>query len=224
MKSKYFALFTVHFDSLFMTTNSDTYCTIASRERAEISVKASRFIGSVAPASSKEAALAYIQDIRKEFYDATHNCFAYRIGAEGLNFRSSDDGEPSGTAGKPILFALQKFGASDVVLVVTRYYGGTKLGVGPLARAYADAANAALHLCKKSEVVQTARMRVFCVYEDVSIVQRLLQQYAVRYEDHYGDAVEFVAEFPRSAVHTFPAILTEATGARAGAVLLEDIG
>jgi uncharacterized YigZ family protein len=201
---------------LLMTHQSDTYCTITSRERAEIVVKGSRFIGSLAPAKAKDEAMLYIDDIRKEFYDATHNCFAYRLGAQGLNFRTADDGEPSGSAGKPILFILQKFDISDVVAVVTRYYGGTKLGVGGLARAYSDATEAALQLCTKFDVVQTKALRVFCVYEDINIIKRLLAQYAMRYEESYGDVAEFVAHIPLSKAEEFSAAVTNATSARAG--------
>jgi uncharacterized YigZ family protein len=201
---------------LTMTHQADTYCTIASRERAEIVVKGSRFIGSVAPVRTKDDAMRFIEDIRKEFYDATHNCFAYRLGAQGLNFRTADDGEPSGSAGKPMLFALQKFEVSDIVVVVTRYYGGTKLGVGGLARAYSEATEAALQLCTKFDVVQTKALRVFCVYEDINIIKRLLSQYAHRYEESYGDVAEFVAHIPISNAEEFSAAVTETTSARAG--------
>lgn len=204
-----------------MTHKANSYCTIKTRERSELVIKASRFIASIAPAASKEEALEYLQDIRKEFYDATHNCFAYRLGAEGLNFRFSDDGEPSGTAGRPILFALQKARISDVILVVTRYYGGTKLGVGPLARAYSEAATQALHLCRQELVVQTTSLRVFCVYDDIAVVKRLLHHYAERYDEHYADAVEFVAVLPQTTVETFIRELTDATSARAGVVVTE---
>jgi uncharacterized YigZ family protein len=204
-----------------MTRNQDAYCTIAARERAEIVVKGSRFIASVAHATAKEDALAFVEGIRKEFYDATHNCFAYRLGPQGLNFRASDDGEPSGTAGKPMLFVLQKHEVSDVVAVVTRYFGGTKLGVGPLARAYSDALVEAMNLCKKREVLLTSALRVFCVYEDVAVVKRLLHQHAVRYEEHYADAVEFVAYFLNSKVAEFPELLTNATAGRAGVAVVE---
>jgi uncharacterized YigZ family protein len=205
-----------------MTLQTDSYCTIASRERAEIVVKASRFIGSIAPAKSKEEAMLYIEDIRKEFYDATHNCFAYRLGAQGLNFRTADDGEPSGSAGKPILFEIQKADVSDVVVVVTRYYGGTKLGVGGLARAYSGAAEEVLKLCTKLDVIQTKSLRVFCVYEDVNIIKRLLHQYATKYEESYGDAVEFVAHLPLSKVEEFSLAVTNGTSARAG--VMEIVG
>lgn len=207
-----------------MTQNLDAYCTLAARERAEIVMKGSRFIASVAPVATKEDALAFIETIRKEFYDATHNCFAYRLGPQGLNFRTSDDGEPSGTAGKPMLFVLQKHEVSDVVAVVTRYFGGTKLGVGPLARAYSDVLGEAMNLVKKREVLLTSALRVFCVYEDVAVVKRLLHQQAVRYEEHYADAVEFVAYFLNSKITTFPELLTNATAGRAGVVVVEKEG
>ncbi|MCS6809356.1 MAG: YigZ family protein, partial [Bacteroidota bacterium] len=168
-----------------MSTELDTYWTIASRERAEIVIKGSRFISSLAPVRTKEDALRYIDHIRKEFYDASHNCFAYRLGSQGLNFRFGDDGEPSGSAGKPILFTLQQFGVSDIVAVVTRYFGGTKLGVGGLARAYTNATKAALQLCTKIPVVQTKLLRVCCVYEDITTIRRLLAQYAMRHEETY---------------------------------------
>ncbi len=204
-----------------MTRNTDSYCTLASRERCELSIKGSRFIASVASVSTKEEAQAFIADLRKEFFDATHNCYAYRLGEHGLETRSSDDGEPSGTAGKPMLFVLQKFNITDAVAVVTRYYGGTKLGVGPLARAYSDVLSEALRLAGKREVIQTTAIRIFCVYEDVAVVKRLLQQYALSYEESYGDAVEFLAHFPRSKAHEFPDILTNATAARAGVRFVE---
>jgi uncharacterized YigZ family protein len=199
-----------------MTHHTDTYCTIAARERAETVVKGSRFIGSIAPVKTKDDALAFIDDIRKEFYDATHNCFAYRLGAQGLNFRTADDGEPSGSAGKPMLFMLQKYDVNDVVAVVTRYYGGTKLGVGGLARAYSDSIESALKLCTKLDVIQTKPIRVFCIYEDVNIIKRLLHEYATRYEETYGDAVEFVADLPLSKVEAFTVAVTNGTSARAG--------
>jgi uncharacterized YigZ family protein len=206
-----------------MTFHLDSYYTVASRERTEIVVKGSRFIGSLAPAKAKEEAMLYIDDIRKEFYDATHNCFAYRIGAQGLSFRTADDGEPTGSAGKPILFAIQKANVSDVIVVITRYFGGTKLGVGGLARAYSEAADEVLKLCTKVDVIQTKPLRVFCVYEDINIIKRLLHEYATKYEETYGDAVEFFAHVPFSRVEQFSLAVTDGTSARAGIVeVIED--
>jgi uncharacterized YigZ family protein len=199
-----------------MTYQADTYCTIAARERAEIAVKSSRFIASVAPAKTKEDALAFIGSVRKEFYDATHNCFVYRLGADGLNFRTADDGEPSGSAGKPMLFILQKYAVSDVVAVVTRYYGGTKLGVGGLARAYSGVLETTLQLCTMADVIQTKSFRVFCLYEDITVVKRTLQEFATQYEESYSDTVEFIAHVPLSKAEAFTLAITNGTSARAG--------
>ena len=120
---------------------TDFYYTIQQRERTSIKVRGSEFIATVIPVTSKDQALKELESLRSEFWDATHNCFAYRIGKGGLEFRTSDDGEPSGSAGKPILFVLHKYDVSDILMVITRYYGGTKLGVGGLARAYSDSSS-----------------------------------------------------------------------------------
>ncbi|MGA1307226.1 MAG: IMPACT family protein, partial [Candidatus Kapaibacteriota bacterium] len=103
--------------------STDFYLTIQQRERASIKVRGSEFIATAIPVSSKDQAHKELEMLRSEFWDATHNCFAYRIGKSGLEFRTSDDGEPSGSAGKPILFMLNKYAVSDILLVVTRYYG-----------------------------------------------------------------------------------------------------
>ncbi len=103
-----------------------------------MAVKKSIFIGNLAPADNPAAAEEFIHRIRSHYYDATHNCYAYRVD-ESL-FRTFDDGEPAGTAGKPILAMLDKYELSRVVLVVTRYFGGIKLGTGGLIRAYSECA------------------------------------------------------------------------------------
>ncbi|MEJ2053208.1 MAG: YigZ family protein, partial [Calditrichaceae bacterium] len=106
--------------------NNDIYLVPASTTNTEIKVKGSKFISAVFPVSSKEEAETVYADIKKKYYDATHNCFAYRINAN--NFRYSDDGEPNGTAGKPILQIIDNKGMNEILCVVTRYFGGTKLG------------------------------------------------------------------------------------------------
>src|SRR5689334_18781908 len=125
-----------------------SFKTITGHSRAELKVRGSRFIGTAVPVNSKEQALEELEKIRKEFWDATHNCYAWRLAPDGLQYRFADDGEPSGSAGKPILFVVQQRELANVLVVVTRYFGGTKLGVGGLARAYSDAAMAALDLAE----------------------------------------------------------------------------
>lgn len=200
---------------------NDTHYTIRARERAELKVKGSRFIASVAPITTKDDALAFIDDLRKEFFDATHNCFAYRLGKNGLQFRTADDGEPNGTAGKPILFSIQKYDVSDIVLVVTRFFGGTKLGVGGLARAYAESAELVLSLCEKIPVYETRLVRVFCSYEDVALIKRLLVEYSTSYEEEYSDSVLFSAQILSSKVQEFRNFVQTVTNARAGTQIFD---
>jgi uncharacterized YigZ family protein len=200
-------------------TKKDFYYTIAKKERTEIKIKGSRFIATASYVHTKEEALAFLESIRKEFYNATHNCFAWRIGADGLEFRASDDGEPNGSAGKPILFVINKFDYSDIIVIVTRYFGGTKLGVGGLARAYSDATEAVLELCERKPIHVTIPVKVFCSYEDISIIKSLISQYALSYEELYHDAAEFTANVAQSKTEEFCAQVTTQTKGRAGTVI-----
>lgn len=198
--------------------HKDIYYTISKVDRSEIKIKGSRFIASAKSVANKKEAEDFLQDIRSEFYDATHNCFAWRIGAEGLEFRASDDGEPSGSAGKPILFTIKKFNLSDVIVIVTRFYGGTKLGVGGLARAYSESASETLSKCKKKAVHLTSDVEVFCTYEDISPVKRLIDDISVKFEEEYTDSVRFLVSLHRSDIDKFIDQITEFTAGRAGCV------
>ena len=199
---------------------TDFYYTIQQRERTSIKVRGSEFIATVIPVTSKDQALKELESLRSEFWDATHNCFAYRIGKGGLEFRTSDDGEPSGSAGKPILFVLHKYDVSDILMVITRYYGGTKLGVGGLARAYSDSSSAVLELCVKIPVYSTKDIKVLCMYEDVDTVRRIIDAYAINSDSEYRDAVEFIARIPESQCEIFMNEIISATSGRAGAMIL----
>ncbi|GAB6988240.1 YigZ family protein [Paenibacillus pini] len=122
----------------------ERYKTVRGPGSKEIVIKKSRFIGHVMPVDSEEAANAFIEDIKKKHWNATHNCSAYMIGERDEIQKQSDDGEPSGTAGKPILEVIRHQGLKNVAIVVTRYFGGIMLGAGGLIRAYADGAVAAI--------------------------------------------------------------------------------
>ncbi|MDF2723809.1 MAG: Xaa-Pro dipeptidase [Paenibacillus sp.] len=122
----------------------EVYRTIRGQASAEIVIKRSQFIGHAKPVQSEEEAIAFIERIKKEHTQATHNCSAYRVGERDQFQKQSDDGEPSGTAGKPILEVIKQQGLKNVVIVVTRYFGGIMLGAGGLVRAYTDAAVEAL--------------------------------------------------------------------------------
>ncbi|MRS04545.1 YigZ family protein, partial [bacterium] len=156
----------------------NSYTIPAQRSRAEIEVLKSRFIASIAPAFSVDEARAFIQEIKKEFSDASHNVPAFLIGhGASVIAHSSDDGEPSGTAGRPALIVLQGSGLGDVVVVVTRYFGGTKLGTGGLVHAYTDAVKEVLIDLPFAEKVATYLVMVVIPYTLFEQVRLLAQKY-----------------------------------------------
>ncbi|NDI34597.1 YigZ family protein [Chengkuizengella sediminis] len=118
----------------------DSYKTLKQSGSAEVVIKKSRFIGHATPVTSEEKAIEFIAKIRKEHSAATHNCFAYIVGERDQFQKQSDDGEPSGTAGRPILEVIKNQGLKNIAVVVTRYYGGIMLGAGGLIRAYTEGA------------------------------------------------------------------------------------
>lgn len=197
----------------------DIYYTIENPASAEIKIKSSRFIANASPAANKETAMNVLEEVRARFHDASHNCFAYKIGKAGNTFRYADDGEPTGTAGKPILFAINKFNVSDIVIVVTRYFGGTRLGVGGLARAYNQSANEVLSQCTIKPVYITTSIRVFCTYEDIDSIKKLISAEAISFKEIYHDAVEIIAEIPNSKIEEFTGKVTSLSKGRAGFVI-----
>jgi uncharacterized YigZ family protein len=158
--------------------------------RAELRELGSRFFAFVAPAASADAAAAYVEALRRRHPDATHHCFAWRVGQPPAE-RAADAGEPSGTAGAPMLAALRGAGLTDTVAVVVRWFGGTKLGKGGLVRAYGGALRAALESLPTVEVRVRDRLSVALPYERLGAVKRLLQPPAVELAaERYGAAVE----------------------------------
>jgi len=200
--------------------DGDIYYTIEKIETAEIKIKGSKFIGTAAHTPTKESAMEFLTLMRSQFFDATHNCYAYKIGWNGMEYRFSDDGEPNGTGGKPILFSLSKFDVNDLIVVVTRYFGGTKLGVGPLARAYGDSACAVLEKCNKVVVHRTKKVKINCLYEDINTVKRLLSQFAVSVNEDYHESIEIIADIHISQAQIFCDELSRITNARVGAMVL----
>ncbi|MGH8027071.1 MAG: IMPACT family protein [Pseudoxanthomonas sp.] len=146
--------------------------TLATAAAHLLEVKHSRFIAQAAPAASPQAALAFLAQVADP--DATHNCWAYRIGAE---YRSSDDGEPAGTAGRPILAAIEGQDCDQVVVVVTRWYGGIKLGAGGLVRAYGGAAAECLRTAERRLLVEMREVGFGCSFDDLGNVHAALPAY-----------------------------------------------
>lgn len=148
---------------------------IISCGKSEITEKKSRFLGVAEKASSEAEALDILKSIQKEHYDARHNCFAYVTGTDDSTVRSSDDGEPSGTAGRPILNELQSQGVHNAIIVVTRYFGGVLLGTGGLVRAYSQAAKAALLNATLVQRIMAEEVSVTSDYNDYGKIEFLLR-------------------------------------------------
>ena len=178
---------------------------------AELVEKRSRFIGQVWRVSSEEEARARIEETRKRYYDARHHCWCYRI-REGGAERYSDDGEPQGTAGQPMLNVFQREGITDTVCVVTRYFGGILLGAGGLVRAYGKSAKDALDAAGVSVVRRWVAMEVPCTYAQFEEVRReVLHHGGVEEQVDYGADVLLSVLIPEERAGQFAAHLLEAS-------------
>ena len=150
------------------------YCTVLHESHIETIVNKSRFLAYACHTPDEESALTCIQNARDRYPDATHHCYGYIVGEGGNTLRFSDDGEPSGTAGMPILQVIEKRGLKSVTVVVTRYFGGIKLGAGGLVRAYGGAAGEALDAAGLAEVRSCPRGRLTVEYSDYGAVAHYL--------------------------------------------------
>lgn len=188
-------------------------CRAGSGEYEE---KKSRFIANVIPASSVEEATAFIDAMRKKYYDARHNCSALVIGRNREVTRCSDDGEPGGTAGKPILEVLLGAGVTNAAVVVTRYFGGTLLGTGGLVRAYTQAAQAGLADAGIATMCYGKELTIRTEYTDAGKLQYLLGSRQIEIQaSRYTDTVEFDIRIPADQCQAVEKALTEATAGRA---------
>ncbi|MGN0494720.1 MAG: YigZ family protein [Lachnospiraceae bacterium] len=192
------------------------YRTILEPGEDEIIEKKSRFIGYVRHVETEEEANAFIMEIKKKHYDARHNCYAYVLGQEQPVLRFSDDGEPGGTAGKPILEVITGAGLSDVCIVVTRYFGGTLLGTGGLVRAYTDASKACIQATEIIRKQQVFPVVIKTNYNDLGKLQYLLSSEHIMITDSvYGENVELKVNIPYDDYDRIEKLLIEATAARA---------
>ena len=188
----------------------------------ELVEKKSRFIATVRPADTEEEALLFIEEMRKKYWDASHNCYAYVIGDRAQVQRCSDDGEPSQTAGKPMLDVLLGEEIRNICVVVTRYFGGTLLGTGGLVRAYSGAVQEGL---KESSIVEKClgrRLQVISDYNWAGKLQYLAAQEELAVlESEYTDRVAFTYLVPVGDVARVQKKITETTN---GQALIEDQG
>ena len=182
--------------------DQQTYQAPAKSTRCNFTVSGSRFIANLIPVTSEDAVNAALTAIRAEFPDATHHTYAYRIGA--LIERSSDDREPAGTAGSPMLQVLQGGNISDALIIATRYFGGTKLGIGGLTRAYRDCAR--LPLAEALLVIREPLSLIFLTlrYEDLGAVSRLLETLSVTVVNvDYSASVTMQIQLPTRSSEEF---------------------
>ncbi len=155
---------------------SDTYKPLASPGEAVFTEKRSRFLAFAIPVADEEEAKSRVAELRKKFYDARHVCYAYALGFDASQTRSNDDGEPSGSAGKPILGQLRSFGVTFTLVAVVRYFGGVKLGTGGLAVAYKTAAAEALEAAVIEERIVTTTLRFAVPYADADTAMRFVRE------------------------------------------------
>ncbi len=189
---------------------------------AEFVEKRSRFIGHIWPVSTQEEARAHIEEMKKRYHDARHNCWCYRL-SSGVE-RYSDDGEPQGTAGTPMLGVFQKAEVTNLVCVVTRYFGGVLLGAGGLVRAYTQSAKDALDAAGVGEMRPWQRLALACPYPLLEQVKLLCQQCGGVMEDiRYEDVAGLVARFPAGETEGFARGIRELTAGALAPELLEEI-
>jgi len=155
---------------------SDTYKTISSSSRGIYKEKGSRFVSFAFPVSEQKEIKPIIDKIRKENHEARHHSFAYMIGFERTNYRVSDDGEPSGTAGKPILGQINSFGLTNILIVVSRYFGGTLLGVSGLINAYRSAAASAINNAELTKMTLREYYEIIYPYTSMNDVMKILKE------------------------------------------------
>ena len=192
----------------------ESYKIIENGGVGEIEEKKSRFIAHVAAVNTEEEALAFIEEKKKQFWDARHNCYAYVLGEQAQTMRFSDDGEPSGTAGRPILEVLVGSGIRNLVVVVTRYFGGTLLGTGGLVRAYTKAAQAGLAASEVRTMCCGYEMTIVTDYNGIGKVQYLFGARGIPIgEADYGEQVTILVNVP---CEDKDAVINEITETTAG--------
>lgn len=182
-------------------------------------IRKSRFLAQAAPAETPQQALAYVQRVSDA--SATHNCWAYRIGQD---YRFNDDGEPGGTAGRPILQAIDGQGIDRAVVVVTRWYGGIKLGAGGLARAYGGTAAECLRLAARTPIVAMARLALRCEFAELALMKARLKELEmeIEQESFEADGVTLRMRLPATRVDEARARIVDISRGRSEGQVLDE--
>jgi uncharacterized YigZ family protein len=153
----------------------DSYKTISEESKGLFKDRGSKFLSFAFPINSEEQVKDILQSLRKEYHDARHHCYAYRMGVEAIHYRVNDDGEPSGTAGKPIYGQIMSFELTNILVVVVRYFGGTLLGTSGLINAYRNATKDCLSVAKIVNRNIQSRLEIHFPYENMSAVMKVLK-------------------------------------------------
>lgn len=192
----------------------EAYRILESGGEGEYVEKKSRFIATLRSVESEEEAQAFIEEMKKKYWDARHNCSAYVIGSRGELTRCSDDGEPSQTAGRPMLEVLLGSGIRNVAVVVTRYFGGVLLGTGGLVRAYTQAVKEGLKNCETALMRYGIHYRLETDYNSVGKILYLLSEAGIGQEAEYAENVCLQIQLPLEEADAFLKKVTEATGGK----------
>lgn len=189
--------------------------TVVDGGQAEFTIEGSRFIGHITSCTSQSAAEQIIDSVAADHPDATHIVWAYRIADSPIHERATDAGEPSGSAGQPVLGVLQAEELVDVVAVIVRYYGGTNLGYGGLVRSYAQATKAAIDAAEVEERAPVVAIEIDIDYDDSGTVRSILESEDLSYEAAYEEHVRFQLSIPTDRVDSVIDRVLSATGGRA---------
>jgi uncharacterized YigZ family protein len=182
----------------------DTYRSIARRSEGLFKDNGSRFIALAYPVEAEEQVKEIVSSLRKEYHDARHHCYAYRLGLDGSRFRSNDDGEPSGSAGRQILGQIDSLGLSDILLVVVRYFGGIKLGIPGLIRAYKSSSADALANAEIVEKIAGKQFRISFDYLEMNSVKKVLKELGIpTFDEEYSQQCSLRARVRLSSEEEF---------------------
>ncbi len=206
------------------TGQTTEYKVLLQGGEGEIVEKKSRFIATVQKCETEEEAAAFVEQIKKKYWDARHNCSAFVIGSRAQLTRCSDDGEPAGTAGRPMLEVLLGEEIRNVAVVVTRYFGGTLLGTGGLVRAYSQAVKEGLKACVIGTMTRGCRLELETDYNGVGKILYLLGQQGIEpVESEYGERVRLQVVIPVQSVQAFEKTAAEAVSGRIKVEKIEEL-
>ncbi|MCM1088035.1 MAG: YigZ family protein [Muribaculaceae bacterium] len=207
-----------------MESKKEPYWVIAQGGTGKIEEKKSVFIANVAPVQTEEEAVSFLEAMRKKYWDAKHNCYAYVLGEKAQLVRFSDDGEPSGTAGKPILEVLLGMEVRNLIVVVTRYFGGVLLGTGGLVRAYTQATQSGLDACSIRTMQYGILFQITTDYNGIGKIQYLLGTRKIAIEEpEYTDVVSIKVKVPYEEEEAVRKEITEATAGKAQITKIESL-